>query len=81
MNKEQFKKSLVDLVNYYIGNMMQCNAIAQSAQNGEKEELMKMVDSQVLALNHGFDQGIDMLTDKVFMQWESEDESPVSREK
>lgn len=80
MNKEQFKKSLVELVNYYIGNMMQYNTIAQSAQNGDKEELMKMVDSQVLALNHGFDQGIDVLVDKVFIQWESDNESPVCGE-
>ena len=66
MNKEQFKNSIVDLINYYTGNMIQYNMVAKEAQDTKNDGVLKMVEPQMMALNHGFEQGLDALLNEVF---------------
>jgi hypothetical protein len=73
MNKEQFKKSIANLINYYTQNVVQCNLSAREAQEQGVEGMMGMIHNQMSALNYGFEQGLDELLDKVFPEEENED--------
>lgn len=82
MNKEQFRNSLVDLINYYTGSMINYQLIAKEAQDKGETGILAMVEPQIMALNHGFDQGLNKIVDPLFPEGESGevDESPVSGE-
>lgn len=72
MNKEQFKKSISNLVNYYIGNAMQLNDSANIAKTNDDDMMLKMIETQVGALNYSFEVALDDITNKLFPQGESE---------
>lgn len=84
MNKEQFKNSLVDLINYYVGSMINYQLVAKDAQDKGEASILAMVEPQIMALNHGFEQGLNKIVDPLFPEEEGEDgevdESPVSGE-
>lgn len=82
MNKEQFKNSLIDLINYYTGSMINYQLVAKEAQDREETGILAMVEPQIMALNHGFEQGLNKIVDPLFPEGEDEkvDESPVSGE-
>ena len=73
MNKEQFKKSIANLVNYYTQNVVQYNLAAKDAQEQDKPEMFAMIENQMSALNYGFEQSIDQLLMEVFPEEEDVD--------
>lgn len=79
MNKEQFKNSLVDLINYYVGSMINYQLVAKEAQDKGETGILAMVEPQIMGLNHGFEHGLDKLVDPLFVG-EGVDVSPVSGE-
>ena len=84
MNKEQFKNSLVDLINYYVGSMINYQLVAKDAQDKGEASILAMVEPQIMALNHGFEQGLNKIVDPLFPEEDGEseevDESPISGE-
>ena len=82
MNKEQFKKSISTLINHYIGGALQYNENARIAQADQDEIMLKMIDTQVTALNYAFDSAINELVEQAFPQdsteWQGESEVNVS---
>lgn len=80
MNKEQFKNSLVDLINYYVGSMINYQLVAKDAQDKGETGILAMVEPQIMALNHGFEQGLNKIVDPLFPEGEDgevDEESPV----
>ena len=82
MNKEQFKKSISTLINHYVGGVLQYNENARTAQMEQNDIMLKMIDTQVTALNYAFDGAINELVDQAFPQesveWQGESEVNVS---
>ena len=77
MNKEQFKNSIVNLINYYTQNAVQYNLNARDAQEQGMENMIDMIQNQMSALNYGFEQGLDKLLNEVFPEEENIEEEFV----
>lgn len=72
MNKEQFKKSISELVDYLVGQMVQANVIA--AQNIENEALLNMAQRQAQVASMSFEQGLDQLINEVLPDRKAEED-------
>lgn len=77
MNKEQFKNSIANLVNYYTQNVVQYNVNAREAQEQGLDGMMGMIQHQMSALNYGFEQGLDELLNEVFPEEEDTEEGQI----
>lgn len=66
MNKEQFKKSLSEMINFYIGQVVGFNLAAKDAQEEKNEALFEMVQGQAQAAGYTFEQGLDKLIGQAF---------------
>lgn len=72
MNKEQLKKSILELVSYYTGNIVQLNSIARETIEADDQPMYAMVNVQAEAARIGFERALDvLLTDD-----EEEEEAP-----
>lgn len=76
MNKEQFKSSLLEMLNYYMGAMMGFNNEIRKAVEEQKESIVNMIQIQANATSISFEQELDKLIDKVIHEHE-----PVEEEK
>lgn len=72
MNKEQFKKSISELVDYLVGQIAQANVMA--AQNTENEALLNMAQRQAQAASMSFEQGLDQLINEVLPDRKAEED-------
>lgn len=72
MNKEQLKKSILDLVSYYIGNIVQLNCIARETVEADDQPMYAMVNVQAEAACIGFERALDVL----LADDEEEEEAP-----
>lgn len=77
MTKEQFKKSIANLINYYTQSVVQCNLNAKDAQDNGAHEMFGMIESQMSALNFGFEKSLDELLNEVFPEEEDENAEEV----
>lgn len=66
MNKEQFKKSILNLINYYTSSLIQLNLQA----SGKEDEIVMMAENQAKGLSQAFYHNIDTLVDKI--EWPQE---------
>lgn len=73
MNKEQFKKSISEMINYYLGQIVQANMAARDAQEAENESLFNMIQAQAQTAGYAFEQGLDALLNEAFPEVEEED--------
>ena len=73
MNKEQFKKSISEIMNYYVGQIVQANMAAKEAQEAENESLFNMIQAQAQTAGYAFEQGLDALLNEAFPEVEAED--------
>jgi hypothetical protein len=73
MNKEQFKKSISEIINYYLGQIVQANMAAKEAQEIENESLFNMIQAQAQTASYAFEQGLDALLNEAFPEVEEED--------
>lgn len=64
MSKEQFKISLVELLNYYIENIIGYNLKAKDV--GDNEGVINMIQTQANALTMSFEQSLDKLIEETF---------------
>jgi hypothetical protein len=76
MNKEQFKKSISEMINFYIGQVVSFNLSAKDAQENQNEALLEMIQGQAQAAGYTFEQGMDKLIDQVFPE-DTEEEVEV----
>lgn len=74
MNKEQFKKSISEMINFYIGQVVGFNLAAKEAQDEQNEALFEMIQGQAQAAGYTFEQGLDKLIGQVFPEEETEEE-------
>lgn len=66
MNKEQFKFSISNLINYYIVNAVQLNVdLAMAERDGRKEMIEGMVQNQAGALAQSFEQQLYQMIDEL----------------
>lgn len=72
MNKEQFKKSILEMINFYIGQVVNFNLSAKEAQDENNETLFEMISNQAQAAGYNFEQGLDKLLNQMFPE-ESEE--------
>jgi hypothetical protein len=72
MNKEQFKKSILDLLNYYIEQVVGFNITAKDAQENNNEAILSMIQTQAQAAGYAFEQSLDGIIATVFPEDESE---------
>ena len=66
MNKEQFKKSISEMINFYIGQVVGFNLAAKEAQDENNEALFEMIQGQAQAAGYTFEQGLDKIIGQVF---------------
>lgn len=78
MNKEQFKNSISNLINYYTNAAINYSMDLAQAEASQDVIVMQMVQGQISTLTKGFEYNLDMLLDKVFP--EEENEQVVSTE-
>ena len=62
MKKEQFKKSISEIINYYLSQMVQANLAAQT----DNEQLLKMVEAQAQIASYNFEMALDELINEAF---------------
>lgn len=74
MNKEQFKKSISEIINFYIGQVVGFNLAAKEAQDEQNEALFEMIQGQAQAAGYTFEQSLDKLIGQVFPEEETEEE-------
>lgn len=72
MNKEQLKKSILDLVSYYTGNIVQLNSIAREAVEADDQPMYAMFNVQAEAARIGLERALDVL----LADDEEEEEAP-----
>ena len=73
MNKEQFKKSISEMINYYLGQIVQANMAARDAQEAENESLFNMIQAQAQTAGYAFEQGLDALLNEAFPEVEDDE--------
>jgi flagellar hook-basal body complex protein FliE len=66
MNKEQFKKSISEMINFYIGQVVGFNLSAKEAHDEKNEALFEMIQTQAQGAGYTFEQGLNKLIDQVF---------------
>ena len=71
MNKEQFKKSISELVDYLVGQIVQANVMAQNTEN---EALLNMAQRQAQVASMSFEQGLDQLINEVLPDRKAEED-------
>ena len=74
MNKEQFKKSISVMINFYLGQVVGFNLAAKEAQDEKNEALFEMIQGQAQAAGYTFEQGLDKIISQVFPEVETEAE-------
>ena len=72
MNKEQFKKSISEMINYFVGSMVDFNLKADAAAKEGNETVVHMLQGQAQGLAAGFEQGLDKLLNEVFPEEEAD---------
>lgn len=80
MNKEQFKKSISEMINFYIGQVVNFNLSAKEAQDEQNKALFEMIQGQAQAAGYTFEQGLDKLIGQVFPEEETETEEVETTE-
>lgn len=74
MNKEQFKKSISNLVNYYVSNMVQLNVSVAGKPAEDVKDVMLIAENQAQALSQTFNYSLDKLINE-FCEEENDEES------
>lgn len=74
MNKEQFKISIIEMINYYMGAMMGFSNEIRKAAEEQKESIINMIQIQANATSVSFEQELNKLIDKVFPDENTEEE-------
>jgi hypothetical protein len=65
MNKEQFKKSILDLINYYNSNLVQLNMSVAGLKADENKEIIGMAEMQARALTQTFQMNLNKKLDEL----------------
>lgn len=73
MNKEQFKISISNLINYYLNAMMSHNIGMRDAIAADDGALVSIINKQMDGLNADFMEVLDEVLDKVFVGVANED--------
>ena len=79
MNKEQFKKSISEMINFYIGQVVNFNLSAKEAQDEQNDALFEMIQGQAQAAGYTFEQGLDKLINQALPE-ETETETEDTEE-
>lgn len=74
MNKEQFKKSISNLVNYYVNNMVQLNASIAGKSAEDVKDVMLIAENQAQALSQTFNYSLDKLINEFCEEEVKEDD-------
>lgn len=73
MNKEQFKKSISNLVNYYVSNMVQLNVSVAGKPAEDVKDVMLIAENQAQALSQTFDYSLNNLINEFCKEEENDD--------
>lgn len=79
MNKEQFKKSISNLINYYTNTAINYSMDLAQAEMSQDVAIMQMIQGQMATLTKGFEYNLDRLLDKVFFE-EEDEQTPQGEE-
>ena len=74
MNKEQFKKSISNLVNYYVSNMVQLNVSVAGKPAEDVKDVMLIAENQAQALSQTFDYSLNNLINEFCKEEEENDD-------
>lgn len=66
MNKEQFKKSISEMINYFVSSMVDFNLRADAAMRDENAAVVNMMQGQAQGLAVSFEQELDKLINEAF---------------
>ena len=66
MNKEQFKKSISEMINYFVSSMVDFNLKADAAMRDENVTVVNMMQGQAQGLAMSFEQELDKLINEAF---------------
>lgn len=80
MNKEQFKKSLFEVMNFYIEQLVGFNVNAKDAQDNQNITLFNMIQTQANAAGQVFEQGLEEILNQVFPEEQPPMEETVAEE-
>lgn len=73
MNKEQFKISISNLINYYLEYMVNYNITLREAIAAQNGVIISIVDKQMDALNSNFYDVLDAIVAEVFPDEDNDD--------
>lgn len=73
MNKEQFKISISNLINYYLNTMVSHNMGMKDAVAANDDALVSIINKQMDGFNEDFMEVLDDVLDKVFVGVVNED--------
>lgn len=73
MNKEQFKISISNLINYYLNAMVSHNMGMRDAVAANDDALVSIINKQMDGFNADFMEVLDEVIDKVFVGVGNED--------
>ena len=66
MNKEQFKKSITEMINYFVSSMVDFNLRVDAAMRDENTAVVNMMQGQAQGLAMTFEKELDNLISEVF---------------
>ena len=66
MNKEQFKKSISEMINYFVGSMIDFNLRADAAMRDKNTAMVNMMQGHAQGLAMTFEKELDNLISEVF---------------
>ena len=74
MNKEQFKKSISEMINYFVGSMIDFNLRADAAMRDKNTAMVNMMQGQAQGLAMTFEKELDNLISEVFPDEEAKED-------
>lgn len=75
MNKEQFRFSVFNMINYLINSSVSLYADLKDAQAAADEYRLELIKGQIMGLNSSFEKTMNFLIDEQFVTEEENEEN------
>lgn len=75
MNKEQFRFSVFNMINYLINSSVSLYADLKDAQAAADEYRLELIKGQIMGLNSSFEKAMNFLIDEQFVTEEENEEN------
>lgn len=77
MNKEQFKNSIANLINYYTNSAVNYSVSLVDAEKDKEAYVPEVIQGQMQSLGYNFEATLNKIIDEAFPDEEEENEQSV----